>query len=95
MSYRRSLVEKKLTFVAVAERSRKLRAQYTMQARSLKQRIEMRINRVPKKLWGMKIGELLALSVGKTKDSKAVLPRTAAGAAKAFVEDVRRLRFVS
>lgn len=55
----------------------------------------MRINRVPKKLWGVKIGELLVQSANKSKDSKAVLSIMGAGGVKEFVEDVRRLRFAS
>jgi len=65
-----------------------------MQARSLKQRIEMRINRVPKKLWGMKMGDLLAQHANKNKEPKAILPKLGPRGAKGFVEDVKRLRFV-
>ncbi|RPB02399.1 hypothetical protein L873DRAFT_1673622 [Choiromyces venosus 120613-1] len=75
----------------ITERARKLRAQYTMQARSLKQRIEMRINRVPKKLWGMKMGDLLAQHSNKNKEPKAILPKLGPGGVKGFVEDVKRL----
>jgi len=78
----------------VTERARKLRVQYTMQARSLKQRIEMRINRVPKKLWGMKMGDLLAQHSNKNKEPKAIMPKLGPRGAKGFVEDVKRLRFV-
>ncbi|KAI5796636.1 hypothetical protein EDC01DRAFT_727643 [Geopyxis carbonaria] len=43
----------------ISERGRKLRSQYATQANALKQRIAMRINRVPKKLWKVTMGELL------------------------------------
>ncbi|CAZ81833.1 unnamed protein product [Tuber melanosporum] len=75
----------------ITERARKLRAQYTMQARSLKQRIEMRINRVPKKLWGMKMGDLLAQHSNKNKEPKAILPKLGPRGVRGFVEDVKRL----
>ncbi|KAG0642632.1 Borealin N terminal-domain-containing protein [Tuber brumale] len=75
----------------ITERARKLRAQYTMQARSLKQRIEMRINRVPKKLWGMKMGDLLAQHSNRNKEPKAILPKLGLRGVKGFVEDVKRL----
>lgn len=42
----------------VTERARKLRAQYALQAQSLRTRIEMRINRIPSGLRKMKMGEL-------------------------------------
>ncbi|PWW79188.1 hypothetical protein C7212DRAFT_349160 [Tuber magnatum] len=75
----------------ITERARKLRAQYTMQARSLKQRVEMRINRVPKKLWGMKMGDLLAQHLDKNKEPKAILPKLGPRGVKGFVEEVKRL----
>ena len=42
----------------VTERARKLRAQYALQAQSLRTRIEMRINRIPSGLRKMKMGDL-------------------------------------
>lgn len=70
----------------MTERARKMRAQYQMQAQSLKQRIEMRINRVPKKLWKMTMGDLLA----QTEGADVVEAATA----RKLVGDVKRLRFV-
>lgn len=80
----------------VTERAKKLRAQYAMQARALKQRIEMRINRVPKKLWGAKMGELLAQSgpaVIAGNSSGLVSTKSNVVTVKEFVEDLKRLRF--
>jgi hypothetical protein len=57
-----------------------------MQALSLRQRIEMRINRVPKKSWKMTMGELLAQSEG--------CDAIEAPAVRKLVEDVQKLRFV-
>ena len=45
--------------VAVTERARKLRAQYALQAQSLRTRIELRVNRIPKSLRKANMGELL------------------------------------
>ena len=43
---------------AVTERARKLRSQYSVQAQSLRARIEMRVNRIPAALRKANIGEL-------------------------------------
>jgi len=43
----------------VTERARKLRAQYALQAQSLRTRVELRVNRIPKNLRTAKIGDLL------------------------------------
>ena len=43
----------------VTERARKLRAQYALQAQSLRTRVESRVNRIPKNLRTAKMGELL------------------------------------
>jgi len=69
------------------ERTRKLRSQYTQQSHALKQRIEMRITRVPKKLWKMTMAELLAQTEGKS----VVGSLDNFGGAKSFVDDIRRL----
>lgn len=45
--------------LAVTERARKLRAQYALQAQSLRTRIELRVNRIPKSLRKANMGELL------------------------------------
>ena len=44
---------------AVTERARKLRAQYSLQAQSLRNRVERRINRIPLSLRKANMGELL------------------------------------
>ncbi|MCJ1388098.1 hypothetical protein MMC18_000942 [Xylographa bjoerkii] len=43
----------------ITERARKLRAQYALQAQSLRTRVESRVNRIPKNLRTAKVGELL------------------------------------
>ncbi|MCJ1280923.1 hypothetical protein MMC26_000241 [Xylographa opegraphella] len=43
----------------ITERARKLRAQYALQAQSLRTRVESRVNRIPKNLRTAKMGELL------------------------------------
>ena len=45
--------------LSVTERARKLRAQYALQAQSLRTRIELRINRIPASLRKANLGELL------------------------------------
>lgn len=76
----------------VNERVRRLRAQYEVQAQALRRRIEMRINRVPKKLWNAKMGELLLQHARAQSIAPAKL--AAPVNAKVFVEDVKRLRYV-
>ena len=44
---------------AVTERARKLRAQYALQAQSLRTRVELRVNRIPTALRKANMGELL------------------------------------
>ena len=44
----------------VTERARKLRAQYALQAQSLRTRLELRLNRIPMALRKANMGELLA-----------------------------------
>ena len=44
--------------VTVTERARKLRAQYALQAQSLRTRMEMRVNRIPTALRKANMGEL-------------------------------------
>lgn len=56
-----------------------------MQALSLRQRIEMRINRVPKKAWKMTMGALLAQSEGR--DAAIAAP------VRKLVQDVQKLRY--
>lgn len=67
-----------------------------MQAQALKQRIEMRINRVPKKLWGSTMGELLAQSgppVIAENSSESISTRLNVVTVQEFVEDLKQLRF--
>lgn len=84
------------SYPTVTERAKKLRAQYSMQAKALRQRIEMRINRVPKKLWGAKMGELLSQSgsvVILGNPPGLVSAKSNVVTVREFVEDVKRLRF--
>lgn len=49
-----------IKFHQVTERARKLRAQYALQAQSLRTRIELRINRIPTSIRKANMGELFA-----------------------------------
>lgn len=49
----------------VEERQRRLRATYTDLARAVKQKVELRIHRVPRKFWDMKMGDLLKSAEGE------------------------------
>lgn len=53
-----SLVHADANNSSVTERARKLRAQYALQAQSLRTRIELRINRIPTSLRKANMGEL-------------------------------------
>ncbi|KAI5850347.1 Borealin N terminal-domain-containing protein [Morchella snyderi] len=75
----------------LTERAKKLRSQCAMQAQALKQRIEMRINRVPKKLWDVTMGELLAQHGPVAVTDGPVLAKLNSAAVKEFVGDVKRL----
>ena len=55
---------------SVTERARKLRAQYALQAQSLRTRIELRINRIPKSLRSANMGELIAKYLENTKEAE-------------------------
>jgi len=57
-----------------------------MQAQALRRRIEMRINRVPKKMWTAKMGELLLQQIAAASTFNVPTINT-----KVFVEDVKRL----
>ncbi len=57
---------------SVTERARKLRAQYALQAQSLRTRIELRINRIPTSLRKANMGELHA----KYKEMLEARPHT-------------------
>lgn len=75
-------------YILVTERARKLRAQYALQAQSLRTRIELRINRIPTSLRSEKMGELftkymeimkpeqcmLSSIIAETKPSSKALP---------------------
>ncbi|MCJ1263122.1 hypothetical protein MMC22_002992 [Lobaria immixta] len=58
----------------VTERARKLRAQYALQAQSLRTRIELRINRIPKSLRSANMGELVAKHLEKKKEADSPRP---------------------
>ncbi|KAA8909013.1 Borealin N terminal-domain-containing protein [Sphaerosporella brunnea] len=73
--------------VEMNQRTRKLRSQVNQQVHALKQRIEMRINRIPKKFWKMTMADLLALAEGRDVSSAVA----GVGGLKKFVGDVRKL----
>ncbi len=60
--------------LVVTERARKLRAQYALQAQSLRTRIELRVNRIPKSLRKANMGELLEkyIDMSQPKQKSAV-----------------------
>ncbi|MCJ1470816.1 hypothetical protein MMC07_009463 [Pseudocyphellaria aurata] len=63
-----AFLKKATDYASVTERARKLRAQYALQAQSLRTRIELRINRIPKSLRSANMGELVAKHLEKTKE---------------------------
>ncbi|KAG8530774.1 uncharacterized protein KY384_004131 [Bacidia gigantensis] len=69
----------------VTERARKLRAQYAMQAQSLRSRIELRVNRIPTALRKTNMGELHA------KHETAQQQKEKATNAQAFTKQAPRI----
>ncbi|KAL2058432.1 hypothetical protein ABVK25_001160 [Lepraria finkii] len=63
----------------ITERARKLRAQYALQAQSLRNRIELRINRIPTALRKANMGELFEkyVEMSEGKQKSAVEPTNA------------------
>ncbi|KAI0478685.1 Borealin N terminal-domain-containing protein [Xylariaceae sp. FL0804] len=55
----------------VTERARRLRAQYNIQAQQLRSRVEMRVNRIPRTLRRVPMGELLAKSLEPQQQAQA------------------------
>ncbi|KAL8761640.1 MAG: hypothetical protein Q9184_002254 [Pyrenodesmia sp. 2 TL-2023] len=53
----------------ITERARKLRAQYALQAQSLRTRVEMRVNRIPTAMRKANMGELYERYIESTKQS--------------------------
>ncbi|KAL9021257.1 MAG: hypothetical protein Q9185_001541 [Variospora sp. 1 TL-2023] len=69
----------------VTERARKLRAQYALQAQSLRARIELRVNRIPTAMRKAKMGELYQKyleSIEQTSESALKKPTLPAEAPK-------------
>lgn len=62
------LLNKAIDCGPVTERARKLRAQYALQAQSLRTRVELRVNRIPKSLRSANMGELIAKHLEKTEE---------------------------
>lgn len=58
----------------VADRARKLRAQYALQAQGLRTRLEMRINRIPRNLRKANMGDLLEKHLEAQKKTQQRLP---------------------
>ncbi|CAG8959976.1 hypothetical protein HYFRA_00012693 [Hymenoscyphus fraxineus] len=73
----------------VTERARKLRAQYALQAQTMRARLEIRINRIPVAMRNMNIGELAAQHLALKQKAIAGSP------AKNRVEDIREKTRVS
>ncbi|KAL8839997.1 MAG: hypothetical protein Q9170_001539 [Blastenia crenularia] len=62
------LVTEQLTYrLEVTERARKLRAQYALQAQSLRTRIELRVNRIPTAMRKANMGKLYDIYIESTK----------------------------
>ncbi|KAL8643765.1 MAG: hypothetical protein Q9210_007565, partial [Variospora velana] len=69
----------------ITERARKLRAQYALQAQSLRARIELRVNRIPTAMRKAKMGELYEKyleSIEQTSESALKKPTLPAEAPK-------------
>ncbi|KAL8916318.1 MAG: hypothetical protein Q9208_008585 [Pyrenodesmia sp. 3 TL-2023] len=58
----------------ITERARKLRAQYALQAQSLRTRVEMRVNRIPTAMRKANMGELYEKYLESTKQSSNTEP---------------------
>ena len=59
MGLKRECLLRHLLITTVTERARKLRAQYALQAQSLRTRVELRVNRIPASMRSSNMGELL------------------------------------
>lgn len=59
----------------ITERARKLRAQYALQAQSLRTRIELRVNRIPNSLRNANMGELLEKYMEMTDQKQQSAPQ--------------------
>ena len=62
---------------AVTERARKLRAQYALQAQSLRTRIELRVNRIPTSIRKANMGELFAKYQERKQQAQQIIPAVA------------------
>ncbi|RDA90392.1 hypothetical protein CP533_5654 [Ophiocordyceps camponoti-saundersi (nom. inval.)] len=65
----------------VTERARRLRAQYSLQAQGLRSRVEIRVNRIPRSLRKLKMGDLLLKHL-EQEQSRAAPPMPVKEAAK-------------
>ena len=63
---------------SVAERARKLRAQYSLQANGLRTRLEIRVNRIPHRMRTQLMGATLDKFSNQRLSSTAILPGMAA-----------------
>ena len=64
-----------IDLLPVTERARKLRAQYALQAQSLRTRIELRINRIPNSLRKENMGALLEKYMEMSDQKQQSAPR--------------------
>src|SRR5690606_11247726 len=76
--------------IIVNERVRRLRMQHDIQAQALRHRIEMRINRIPKKMWSVQMKDLLLQHATGVKSAGKM---TSQVDARDFVTDVKKLRY--
>ena len=64
--------------ISVTERARKLRAQYALQAQSLRTRVEIRVDRIPKNLRAALMGDLLLKYAESVKQEAQVMAKPVA-----------------
>ncbi|KAL5596782.1 uncharacterized protein BROUX77_006730 [Berkeleyomyces rouxiae] len=74
----------------ITERARRLRAQYNLQAQSLRTRVEIRLNRIPMSLRKLTMAELAQRHVQQQERSAQIAAKIAAGLTKSSTEPVLR-----
>lgn len=74
------LLQQRLKYL-VTERARKLRAQYALQAQSLRTRLELRVNRIPMSLREANMGDLLAKYMESARQGHEAKSTTTTGKA--------------
>ncbi|KAL1893615.1 hypothetical protein Cpir12675_004045 [Ceratocystis pirilliformis] len=74
----------------ITERARRLRAQYNLQAQSLRTRVEIRLNRIPMSLQKLTMAELVKRHVQQQERSAQIAAKIAAGMTKSTAAPVAR-----